>query len=158
MQPYRDTGLSGIKSPDPAPDYSLLQDKIQTRSPGINLLFSFFNNCTPVLDGEDPLASSDEEVEMTTPGQPPSTPAATPTGIKPHSSRASSSGSGTTPSHHGGGSGIASSSLMAQIRQLKKAASAPRIISGHSTARTSNYSSLIQQEDSRHTLAHHREL
>ena len=102
--------------------------------------------------------SSDKEVEMTTPGQPPSAPAVTPTGSKPHSSRASSSGSGTTPSHHGGGSGIASSSLMAQIRQLKKAASAPRIIGGHGTARTSNYSSLIQQEDSRHTLAHHREL
>ena len=76
MQPYRDTGLSGIKSPDPALDYSLLREKIQSRSPWTNLLFYFINICTPVLDVEDPLASSNEEVEMTTPGQPTTAPAA----------------------------------------------------------------------------------
>ena len=38
------------------PDYSLLRDKIQTRSSGVNPLIYFFNICTPVLDGEDPLA------------------------------------------------------------------------------------------------------
>ena len=111
-----------------------------------------------VLDVVDPLASSGDEVEMTTPGHPATTARAASTRNIVRSSRASSSGSSTTPSHHAGDTGIASSSLMAQIRQLKKAASALRIISGHGTARTSNYSSLVQPEDSRHTLAYQREL
>ena len=92
LHPYRDRGLSGIKSLDLAPDYSLFLDKIHTISPGINLLFNFFYKCTPVLDVEDPLASSDDEVEMTTPGHPPTTTAAASTRSNAHSSRASSSG------------------------------------------------------------------
>ena len=76
-----------------------------------------------VLDVVDPLASSGDEVEMTTPGHPATTARAASTRNIVRSSRASSSGSSTTPSHHAGGTGIASSSLMAQIRQLKKAAS-----------------------------------
>ena len=115
-----------------------------------------------VADGVDPLADSEDEMDLTTPGHSPHIPttrAATGVGGRESKSlRASSSGSGTVTSHHSGGSGLTASSLAAQIRQLKNAATAPRIIGGHGTARTSNYSSLVQPDDSRHKLAQQREL
>ena len=112
-----------------------------------------------VTDGVDPLADSGDEMDLTNQHPPSAMEAPSGGGGGPRSSRASSSGSGTyLTSHHSVGSGATASSLAAQIRQLKNAASAPRIIGGHGTARTSNYGSLVQPDDSRHKLAHQREL
>ena len=128
----------------------------------ITSLFCTKTKIILVADVADPLADSEDEMDLTNPGHSPRIPATTAAsgagGGDCRSSRASSTGSGTVTSYHHGGAGITSSSLAAQIRQLKNAATAPRIIGGHGTARTSNYSSLVQPDDSRHKLAEQREL
>ena len=60
----------------------------------------------------------------------------------------------------GTGSGQLSTTLSAQIRKLKNAATAPRILGGSTIIRTSNYGSVINDDgtDNRHKLAHLREL
>ena len=58
------------------------------------------------------------------------------------------------------GSGQLSTLLSAQIRKLKNAATAPRILGGGTIIRMSNYGSLINDDgsDNCHKLAHLREL
>ena len=74
---------------------------------------------------------------------------------------ASSGSEATTGAFSGGtGSGQLSTTLSAQIRKLKNAATAPRILGGGTIIRTSNYGSLINEDgsDNRHKLSHLREL
>ena len=74
----------------------------------------------------------------------------------------SSTGSGSGTASATGGSGVAqtSTTLSAQIRKLKNAATAPRILGGGTIISTSNYGSLISEDgsDNRCKLAHLREL
>ena len=78
----------------------------------------------------------------------------------PLSSTGSGSGSGTASATGGGGVAQKSTTLSAQIRKLKNAATAPRILGGGTIIRTSNYGSLITKDgtDNRCKLAHLREL
>ena len=79
----------------------------------------------------------------------------------PRSSAGSGSGTGTA-STTASGSGVAqiSTTLSTQIRKLKNAATAPRILGGGTIIRTTNYGSLITDDgtDNRCRLAHLREL
>ena len=65
-------------------------------------------------------------------------------------------GTGTS----GSGSGQSSTTLSVQIRKLKNAATAPRILGGSSIIRTTSYGSLHIDDgsDNRYKLAHLREL
>ena len=79
----------------------------------------------------------------------------------PRSSAGSGSGTGTA-STTASGSGVAqiSTTLSTQIRKLKNAATAPRILGGGTIIRTTNYGSRITDDgtDNRCRLAHLREL
>ena len=78
----------------------------------------------------------------------------------PLSSTGSGSGSGTASATGGSGVAQTSTTLSTQIRKLKNLATAPRILSGGTIIRTSNYGSLISEDgsDNRCKLAHLREL
>ena len=73
-----------------------------------------------------------------------------------------SSGSEATTGAFSSGTraGQHSTTLSAQIRKLKNAATAPRILGGGTIIRTSNYGSLTNEDgtDNRHKLTHLREL
>ena len=72
----------------------------------------------------------------------------------------SSSGSTNDTCTSGCGSGQSSTTLSVQIRKLKNAATAPRILGGGSIIRTTSYGSLLIDDSSnnRYKLAHLREL
>ena len=110
------------------------------------------------MEGSDPFASDNEDPMMGPPARPPTRPTS-PAGT-------SSAGSGSTAGSSSYRSALPSSStassvttLSQQIRKLKNAANAPRVLGGHTTIRTTNYGSLVSERtDGRHKMAYQREL
>ena len=119
------------------------------------------------LTGRDPLASSGDEMDSSTPAAnskaATSGPSAPQGGDRPrlNSSVASScSDTRSLPSSSATPTANSISNLSQQIRKLKNAAAAPRVLGGQDTIRTKNYGSLHGDPatDQRHQLAHLREL
>ena len=110
------------------------------------------------MEGADPFASDGEDMMMGPPDRRPTRPTS-PAG-------ASAAGSGSTASNSSFQSALPSSSttssvttLSQQIRKLKNAANAPRVLGGYTTIRTTNYGSLVSERtDGRHKMAYQREL
>ena len=103
-------------------------------------------------DMEDPFASEGEEEMLPVPSKD--------TGRRTEAGSISSSSASTSSTVLPAASASSITSLAQQIRKIKNAASAPRVLGGHHTIRTKNYSSLIADStvDGRSKMSYHREL
>ena len=101
---------------------------------------------------EDPFASEGEDEMLPIPSKD--------NGRRTDAGSFSSSSASTSSTVLPAASATSITSLAQQIRKIKNAASAPRVLGGHHTIRTKNYGSLIVDStvDGRSKMTYHREL